>query len=92
MEVAKIGIKVICIKDDPSDAHYGFAEELRWHVGDEFIVTDINITPYGIFFYNYKNQNINIKRCELVDTNIEENLESVHLLSFDISEARRLIL
>lgn len=90
MEAARIGIKVRCIKDDPADAHYGFAEELRWHIGDELIVTDIHVAPYGIFLCNYKDQNINIKRCELVDTNIEENLESVRLLSLDINEAKRL--
>jgi hypothetical protein len=90
MEAARIGIKVKCVKNDGADDHYGFAEELRWHIGDELIVTDIHIAPYGTFLCNYKGQNINIKRCEFVDANIDENLESVRLLSIDIKEARRL--
>lgn len=90
MESARIGLKVKCVKDDPADEHYGFAEELRWHIGDELIVTDIHIAPYGIFLCNYKNQNINIKRCEFVDANIKDNLESVRLLSIDIKEAKRI--
>jgi len=34
MEVARIGIKVRCIKDDGADEHYGIADELRWHINN----------------------------------------------------------
>jgi hypothetical protein len=81
MEDARIGIKVKCVKNDGADDYYGFAKELRWHIGDELIVTDILIAPYGTFLCNYKGQNINIKRCEFVDANIEENLETVRLIT-----------
>lgn len=90
MESARIGIKVKCVKDDGADGYYGIADELRWHIGDELIVTDIHIAPYGTFLHNHLGQNINMKRCEFVDANIEENLESVRLLSLDIKEAKKL--
>jgi len=90
MKAAKIGIKAKCIKDDGANAYYGILDELRWRIGDELIVTDIYITPYGTFLHNHKGQNINTKRCELVDANIQENLKFVSFLSLDTQEARRL--
>ena len=90
LTAVRVGCKVRCFIEDKADSFYGIAEELRWRVGDEFIVTDIHIAPYGTFLYNYKGQNLNIKRAEFVDNKMEENLESIRLLSIDIGEARRI--
>ena len=42
------------------------ADELRWHIGDEFKVCKIEILPWGCFLYNKEGQNLNVKRAELV--------------------------
>ena len=60
------GQRVRCVKDDPADDYYGIADELRWHIGDEFIIESIKVEPYGTFLYNSEGQNLNIKRAKLV--------------------------
>lgn len=61
-----VGKKVRVIKDDKMDDHAGVADHLRWHIGDEFKVTQIKIKPWGCFLYNNKGNNLNYKRAELV--------------------------
>ena len=54
----RIGDKVVCVKGGTGDHD--------WKEGEEIIIHDIQIVPYGIFLYNDKEQNISIKRVKLV--------------------------
>lgn len=60
------GQKVRCIKADPMDDHCGVADNLRWHVGDEFIVKSVDIFPWGTFLNDGNGHNLNARRAEVV--------------------------
>jgi len=62
----KKGQRVRCIKDDPCDEYYGIEDELRWHIGDEFIIESIGVEPYGTFLYDSEGHNLDIKRAKIV--------------------------
>ena len=62
-----VGKKVRVIKEDRMDDACNIADELRWHIGDEFKVCKIECVPWGIFLYNDKGQNLNYKRAELIE-------------------------
>lgn len=61
-----VGKNVRVIKDDKMDDAFGIADNLRWHIGDEFKVCKVEILPWGCFLHNNEGQNLNIKRAELV--------------------------
>lgn len=65
--VSLIGCKVVVTKDDPIDEREGIPKKNRWHKGEEMTVVKIEIRPWGIFLYNIQNQNIHIKRIELIN-------------------------
>jgi len=61
-----VGKKVRVIKDDKMDDAFNIADNLRWHIGDEFEVCKIELLPWGCFLHNKEGQNLNVKRAELV--------------------------
>jgi len=61
-----VGKKVRVVKEDKLDDACNIADNLRWHIGDEFIVYKIEILPWGCFLHNKEGQNLNVKRAELV--------------------------
>ena len=62
-----IGCKVKCIADDPTDELYGIPMDKRWFIGDEIVVTDIMIRPYGIFICDKSGHNIKLKRVQIIN-------------------------
>lgn len=69
-----VGQKVKCVKNDPMDDMYDVHDDLRWHIGDEFIVDSIDVFPYGTFLNDGKGHNLNVKRAVVVQTNIKDYL------------------
>ena len=61
-----VGKKVRVVKEDKLDDAFNIADNLRWHIGDEFIVCKIEILPWGCFLHNKEGQNLNVKRAESV--------------------------
>jgi hypothetical protein len=61
------GQKVRCIKDDPKDDRYGIPNNIRWHIGDEFIIDRVEVLPYGTFLCDNIGNNLNAKRAIIVD-------------------------
>jgi len=64
----KIPFKVRCIKSDPVDDRVGIPEDKRWQIGDEATIHKVEMLVYGTFLYINAEQNINIKRVELIET------------------------
>jgi len=67
MEI-KTGItKVRVIKADKMDEACRIPDDKRWHIGDEFIVDKVEITPWGIFLHDNDNHNLDYKRAEIIE-------------------------
>ena len=61
----KEGDRVRCVKDDPMDEHCGVDYKNRWHIGEEFIVKEVEVKPWGTFLHDGKGHNLDIKRAKL---------------------------
>lgn len=61
-----IGSKVRCIKNDKLDDFCHINEKLRWQIGDEMIVHDIEEHPWGTFLFDSEGHDINMRRVELI--------------------------
>lgn len=67
-----IGRTVKVIKDDYLDVKCDIADELRWHIGDDFIVRKIVIEPWGCFLRDKDAHSLNIERAELVVNSVKK--------------------
>lgn len=65
-EEIKAGNRVRCVAIDPRDEYYGFPDDKRWHIGDEFIVSKVEVAPYGTFLHDGKGHNMCITRAKLI--------------------------
>lgn len=65
----KVGDTVECVKNCGLDDAGGFAQELRWHIGDRIVVDKIESFPWGTFLNDDKGHNIDIKRVKKIEDN-----------------------
>lgn len=70
----KIPFKVRCIEEDPMDERVGIPEENRWKVGEEAVIHKVQMHVFGTFLYINAEQNIDIRRVELVDDKTDEEI------------------
>jgi len=75
------GQKVRCIKDDKMDDACNISEENRWHVGDEFIVKNIEVLPWGTFLFDEEGHDLNANRAEIIEQGVE-NLSPKEIEAF----------
>ncbi len=66
----KIPFKVKCIKEDPIDDKVGISLENRWTLGEEITIHKVEMLTYGTFLYANVDQNIDIRRVELIKKKI----------------------
>lgn len=62
----KVGCEVMCIKEDKMDDICNIKKELRWQIGDRFIVAKIEKTPWGTFLYDDNGHNLDIRRALII--------------------------
>lgn len=66
------GKKVRCVKDDKMDEAFNIPEENRWHIGDEFIIKDIEVFPWGTFLFDEEGHNLDVNRAEIVEQDVKK--------------------
>lgn len=80
-KIFRRGQKVRCVKNDRMDDECNIAEKSRWHIGDEFIVKNIEVLPWGTFLFDGEGHDLNANRAEIIEQGVE-NLSPKEIEAF----------
>lgn len=62
----EIGDTVEVFRTDPMDDHVGIDLDKRWHVGEQFVITDIQTHPWGTFLCDAIGHTLKPSRARIV--------------------------
>ena len=65
-QMIAVGDTVEVCKDDPMDDRAEIAKELRWQIGEQFVVAEIQEFPWGVFYADGQGHNLHPRRAKLV--------------------------